>query len=250
MAKLGPYELNSIVTGDARELARVIPDESVDLIISDPPYGIGYASSRKTRRNGGPRLSEPSFGVDVLDTSFIVDYARILKETGAIYLFTRWDVLPIWKKAIEQNGLKVKQRIIWNKSHWKMGDLRYYGNQLEDILFCLKSRRHQMNWNKRSGNLWSSSSAYLPEGQYDHPTQKPKSIISKIIVNSSLPGDIVIDLHCGSGTVAACSKRLSRLFLCADIKQKYVNMSRQRVANTQPPLSIVYPEQMTMEVGS
>jgi DNA modification methylase len=247
MAKLGPYELNSIMTGDARELAKAIPDESVDLIISDPPYGIGYASSWKTRMGNLPRLTEPSFGKDILDTSFVSDYARVLKDTGALYLFTRWDVLPIWKNAIEKESLKIKQRIIWNKSHWKMGDLNYYGNQLEDILFCLKSRRHKMNWMKREGNLWSSSSSsYLPEGQYDHPTQKPESIISKMIVNSSGPNDIVLDLHCGSGPVAVCAKRLGRLFLCADIKQKYAELARQRVANTQPPLPLIYPEQISL----
>jgi DNA modification methylase len=245
---LGPYELNTVITGDARELAKDIPDESVDLIISDPPYGIGYASSWKTRRNGMPRKSDASFGNDILDTSFIAQYARNLKNTGALYLFTRWDVLRYWQDSIITNRLQIKQRIIWNKSHWKMGDLRYYGNQLEDILFCLKSQCHKMNWLKREGNLWSSSSAYLLEGQYDHPTQKPESIITKMIVNSSDPGDIVLDLHCGSGTVAVCAKRLDRKFLCADINPKYVKMSRQRVANTQPPLPLVYPEQLEMSL--
>lgn len=248
MDKLGPYDLNTIVTGDARELSKAIPDDSVDLIISDPPYGIGYKSSRKTCNGGLPRKFDPSFGEDILDVSFIADYIRILKQSGAVYLFTRWDVMPTWKEAIEENGAKIKQRIVWNKSHWKMGDLEYYGNQLEDILFAIKNRSHKLNWNKRTGNLWSSSSAYLPEGQYDHPTQKPESIISKMIEYSSDPGGIVLDFHCGSGTVAVCAKRLGRYYLCADIKPKYVEMSRQRVANTQPPLPLAWPKQLEMSI--
>lgn len=246
---LGPYELNSIVTGDARELSKAIPDNSVDLIISDPPYGIGYASSCKTRRNGELRLNTEHFGTDAFDPSFISDYIRVLKMAGALYLFTRWDVLPNWKMAIESAGGRVNQRIIWNKTHWGMGDLRYYGSQTEDILFCTKGE-HCMGWDKRQGNIFVANTLILKEGQYDHPTQKPESIISKMIVNSSSPGDVILDFHCGSGTVATCSKRLGRSFLCADIKQKYVDMSRQRVANTQPPLPLVYPEQLSIEVAS
>lgn len=246
MSKVGPYDLNTIVTGDARELAKSIPDESVDLAIEDPPYGIGYASSRMTRMNGQLRKSDNSFGEDVLDTSFIAEIARVLKPTGALYLFTRWDVLPKWKEAIESVGLKVTQRIVWNKSHWKMGDLRYYGNQLEDILFC-RSPEHVLRWVKRAGNLWSSSSAYLPESQFNHPTQKPEAIISKMILNSSDPGDIVIDLHCGSGTTAACAKKLARNYFCCDIQQKYTDLARQRVAMTQPPLPMDFqPQQLEL----
>jgi len=243
---LGPYDLNTIITGDARELAKAIPDESVDLLVEDPPYGIGYASSRKTRMNGAQRTSRANFGPDVLDVSIVAEYGRILKQSGALYLFTRWDVLPIWKDAIESAGMIIKQRVVWNKSHWKMGDLKYYGNQLEDILFCIKSREHDLQWNKRSGNLWSSSSAYLPEGQYDHPTQKPESIIRRIINNSSAAGDIVADLHCGSGTAPKVAKDMHRNYLAFEIDPATANMARKRVAETQPPLPIVYHEQMEL----
>ena len=249
MDMLGPYELNTIVTGDARELAKAIPDESVDLLVEDPPYGIGYSSSRKTNMNGNIRTTRNDFGADNLDVSIVAEYARVLKPTGALYLFTRWDVLPIWKDAIESAGLLVKQRIIWNKSHWKMGDLKYYGSQTEDILFCIKSRDHELHWNKRGGNLWSSSSsAYLPEGQYDHPTQKPESIIRRIISNSSLPKNIVADLHCGSGTTPKVAKDLRRNYLAFEIDPAIADMARKRVAETQPPLLIDMPEQMSMSL--
>jgi DNA modification methylase len=147
-------------------------------------------------------------------------------------------------------GLIIKQRIVWNKSHWKMGDLSYYGSQTEDILFTIKSRQHQMRWAKREGNLWSSSSsAYLPEGQYDHPTQKPEAIIARMIYNSSLPGDIILDLHCGSGTVPTVARRLGRRWLACDIRAKYTQMTRQRVRDTQPPLFVPQPYQMALETG-
>ncbi len=246
---LGPYELNTIVTGDARELAKAIPDESVDLLVEDPPYGIGYASSRKTRNNGQPRKSRSSFGPDILDTTVIREYARVLKPNGALYLFTRWDVLQRWREAIEATGMHIKQRIIWNKSHWKMGDLSYYGSQIEDILFCIKSRAHKLRWSKRGGNLWSSSSsAYLPEGQFNHPTQKPETIIRRMVKNSSDPGQVVLDMHVGSGTVPAVCKMLQRNYLAFEIDEATADMARERVRNTQPPLPLVEVTQHEMEL--
>jgi len=246
--KLGPYELNTIITGDARKLAKAIPDESVDLLVEDPPYGIGYASSRKTRTNGAQRTSRASFGADVLDVSIVAEYGRILKSSGALYLFTRWDVLQVWKEAIENAGLIIKQRIIWDKMHWGMGDLKYYGSQTEDILFCIKSRNHKLNWSKRVGDLWSfPSRAYLPEGQYDHPTQKPEALIRRAVINSSNPNSVVVDMFCGSGTLPKVAKDVHRNYLAFEIDPAIADMARQRVAETQPPLPLVMPEQM--EIG-
>jgi site-specific DNA-methyltransferase (adenine-specific) len=126
-----------------------------------------------------------------------------------------------------------------------MGDLKYYGSQLEDILFCIKTREHDLRWNKRGGNLWSSSSsAYLPEGQFDHPAQKPERIISIMVENSSNPGGVVCDFHCGSGTTLKVCRDMGRLYFGCDINPDFAAMARERVRNAQPPLFTVEPEQM------
>jgi DNA modification methylase len=222
-------KLDTIVCGDCLDVMRDMKTGNIDLIIADPPYGISYRSSKTTDRNGNPRKSSPDFGEDVFNPDWIPEAVRILKDGGALYMFTRWDVLHLWKDALEQSGLKVTQRIIWNKCHWKMGDLRYYGSQTEDILFCRKGN-HQLRWSKRSGNIWSSSSsAYLPEGKYDHPTQKAEYIISKMITLSSDRGQIVADFHMGSGTTAACALKLGRHFYGCDINPDYVDLANQRI---------------------
>ena len=251
MATIGPYELNSIVTGQAAEVASNLPAESIDLFVLDPPYGIGYRSSWTTGRDGKPRRNKPDFGEDVLDPSFLPEAAKALKETGALYLFTRWDVIADWKVAIEDTGLKVVQRIVWDKGHWGMGDLRYYGSRTEDILFCRKGA-HALNWQKREGNIWQANTLILPEGQQDHPTQKPESLVKKMILYSCPPGGVVCDLHSGSGTTAAVAKRLGVKFLACDKKQEYVEMGRERLAtidaglSRQPPLFVPQPAQPSL----
>ena len=228
MDKIGPYDVNSIVVGDCLEVMRNLPDECVGLVVADPPYGIGYASSWTTRPDGSPRVYSNSFGEDRYDDRWVAEAGRVLKEYGAMYMFTRWDILHRWKAAIEDTGLKVVQRLIWNKSHWKMGDLRYYGSQTEDILFCRKGA-HKLRWEKRNGNIWTSSSSYLPEGQWDHPTQKAEAIIQRMIENSSDPGDLVADFHVGSGTTMAVADRLGRRWFGCDTNPEYVEMSLERI---------------------
>ena len=231
-------ELDTIVCGDCLDVMRDILTGSVDLIVADPPYGIGYASSRTTRPDGTPRVKDASFGKDEFDDEWIPEAIRILRDGGALYMFTRWDVLHQWKASLETTGLKVVQRIIWNKCHWKMGDLRYFGSQTEDILFCRKGD-HQLRWPKRSGNIWSSSSssAYLPEGQWNHPTQKAEYIINKMIALSSDPGDLVADFHMGSGTTAVAALKLGRHFYGCDINPKYVKIASERIEKTRLELA-------------
>jgi DNA modification methylase len=114
-----------------------------------------------------------------------------------------------------------------------MGDLRYYGSQTEDILFCRKGD-HILRWNGRSGNIWSSSSSsYLPEGQLDHPTQKAEKIIRRMIYNSSDRGAVVADFHMGSGTTAVVAHQAGRHYFGCDINPDYVEMGRKRVAAVQ-----------------
>lgn len=198
--------------GDCLERMGDIPSGSVDAVVTDPPYGIGYASSRTMRLNGEPRRTRPQFGADVFCAEWLVDVYRVLKADTCLYVFTRWDITHQWKAAIEAVGFKVTQRLVWDKKHWKMGDLRYYGSQTEDVLFCRKGTP-TMHYPKRCGNLLSYSSGYLPEGQYDHPTQKPEHLMERFILDSTLPDQVVLDPFMGSGSTGVAAFNVDRRFI-------------------------------------
>jgi DNA modification methylase len=224
---------NEIYHTDALTLLRAMPDASVDLVVTDPPYGIGYASSRTTREGGGARRTSGTFGRDEYDDTWLTDAVRVLKPGGALYVFTRWDVMHQWHAAIQQAGAKVVQRIVWHKAHWKMGDLRYYGSQTEDILFCRKGA-HALRWSQREGNVWYCADAAYLDGGWNHPTQKPEALIERAIVNSSDPGDLVLDPFMGSGTTAVAARNTGRRFVGCDISHEYVTIARKRLQTTDP----------------
>lgn len=220
--------------GDCLEILPTLEAGSVDAVITDPPYGIGYASSRTMRMNGEPRVNDASFGADVFDPRWVALAVPTLCNDGALYAFTRWDVAQSWKQEIESCGLKVHQRIVWDKRHWGMGDLRYYGSQTEDILFASKGA-HVLAWEKREGNLWSIWKGYVwsDAGGCQHPTQKPERLISEMITRSCPPGGTVLDPFMGSGTTGVACVQAGRNFIGIEIDPTYYAIAEKRIAEAQ-----------------
>lgn len=236
--QLGAYEVSGIYEADAKIALESLPAESVDLFVDDPPYGIGYKGGRTYANSIEtgmqlPRITKnKSFGVDIFDPSYLLPAYRALIDGGAMYLFTRWDVIQQWAFAATQAGFKVAQRLVWVKKHWGMGNCAYHGNMTEDILFLVKGK-HRLRWDKRRGNVLTGHThgMYLrsTDGWYDHPTQKPESLIAELVKLSSDEGQVVCDPHLGSGTTAAVCAKLGRRYLGFEINPEFVAMAQQRV---------------------
>lgn len=222
----------TLLQGDCLDLLPTLADASIDAIVTDPPYGIGYKSAWRTCINGQPRKHQASFGADKFNSAWLADAFRVLKSDACLYLFTRWDVTHKWKTAIEAAGFTVVQRLVWDKRHWKMGDLRYYGSQLEDILFCRKGKP-LMRYDKRRGNLLAYSSAFLPEGQYDHPTQKPERLLAQFILDSTLRGATILDPFMGSGSTGTACVATERAFIGMELRADYYRIASERIAAAQ-----------------
>lgn len=223
--------VNQVHHCSAESLLAQMPTASVDLIVTDPPYGIGYHASWSTTNGGKTRRASMSFGEDILQTDWLPEAYRVLKPCTALYLFTRWDVMHVWKAAVEGAGFRVVQRLVWDKLHWGIGDLDYYGSQVEDILFCIKDR-HQLRWSQRSGNLWRLTKLDVinNEGNFDNPTQKPERLIQKMILNSSDPGQLVLDPFCGTGTTGDAARKLNRHYILCDRDAYQCSIAKARLA--------------------
>ena len=119
--------------GDCLELMKKIPDSSVDMVLCDPPYGIDYQScwiKDKTKRK------EKIAGDKETQIEFIPEIARILKPTGAVCIFTRWDVQQKVIDAMANSKMKPRNVIIWDKVAHGMGDLRRaWASRYESIVF-------------------------------------------------------------------------------------------------------------------
>jgi len=221
-------ELDTIVVGDcivndAVALLKRLESKSVPLIIADPPYGIGYHSNHyKDKNPHAPVANDWNFQV----AGFVQECERVLVKGGALYLFSRWDVYPLWLPAITTSGLTLKTKIVWVKNNWSAGDLTgCFGNQYEEILFLVKGR-HRLR-GKRWPNVWNFKR--VPPTQMLCPTQKPVPLLRRAISASSDKDDLIVDPFAGSGSTGEAAQRENRRYLLCDIDPKMVTIARKRL---------------------
>lgn len=211
----------TLYLGDCRDVLGVISE--VNIVVTDPPYGINYKTNRRRVMNTPNRLANddvaPLWSVDIM--------AQKICEGGAMYLSSRFDVMEMWRREMEHSGLIIKTPIIWDKGNVTAGDLTGdYGNQCEVILFAHKGR-HTIK--HRWSNLW----AIPREKAGEHPTPKPVALMAKCIVNSTRPEEVVLDPFMGSGTTGVAAVTNGRKFIGVEIEQKYFDIACRRIEQAQ-----------------
>jgi len=203
-------EINKIHLGDSYELIKEIPDKSIDLVITDPPYGIkadkgthGFGSSANRKYVDDWDKETPS--KKMFDE--IIRVGKIVLIFGAQYIT---DILPqsncwiVWDKIGEMNVQNPfsECELIWTNQFHKVVLKKYFIRQ----------------------------SGFINDGDERlHPTQKPLRLISKLIKDFSSEGDIVLDCFSGSGTTCVAAKELNRRFIGIEINPRYHKISVDRL---------------------
>jgi site-specific DNA-methyltransferase (adenine-specific) len=210
----------TLYCGDCREIMPSLP--IVDAVVTDPPYGISYVSARRTHGPTEMLANDASAPVDAVPL-----IADRIKDGGALYLATRYDVSGQWNDAVIASGLTMKTPIFWDKTNHTSGDLEGdYGGQVEIFIFAHKGR-HRLR--ARMPNLWRFPRD--PAGL--HPTPKPVGLLEKMIAASTDSGDTVIDPFMGSGSTGVSCMNLGRKFIGIEIEPKYFDIACERIAAAQ-----------------
>lgn len=221
--------INKVIQGDCLEVMKQMPDNSVDLIVTDPPYNLDYTgrSKGKFSKFDNDNLEEADYSEFVGRIS--QEMARVCKETSAVYLFIDWRNYPIWSQKIAEFYAPIKNCIVWVKQGFGLG--QFYRYQHEFCLFAVrggyKLNRHDLS------DVWNVKRDHT--GDYQHPTQKPVEVMAKII--QDVPQEaVILDPFGGSCTTAVACKQLKRNFICIEKEAKYVAICNERLAGTTSPL--------------
>jgi len=214
---------DEFITGDCFVALKGLADECVDLVLTDPPYGIDYQSNRRVAR---PKL--PKFENDA-DLGWVEGWVdqiyRVLKPDRHFYCFTRFDMYPEMYTQISRR-FKVKNCLIWVKNNHGSGDLNgAYAPQCEMIIFAVKGKRPLFG--PRESDVLECDN--VPSAHRAHPTQKPIQLLRTLIEKSTEPGELVLDPFAGTGSTGfAClaSERYpgdghARHFLLIELDPKY-----------------------------
>ncbi len=206
-----------------------VPDGSVDLLLTDPPYGQDYSTGRQrdTVRKT-TRIMNDTAELDI--PTLMREFDRVTRKESHAYIFTSWKTVDRWKKEFERYFV-LKNILIWSKDNHTAGDLSWsYAQSYEMILFGMKGRKKLHGGRDRD-------SVYYPKVKSPHQAhllQKPEPLIEYLIKKSSNQGDIVLDPFAGSGTVGMCCARLKRSSIQFEIDKRFRSSLLQRLRSGIP----------------
>lgn len=227
-----PYYQRGDVTlyhGDCLEYMKTMPENSVDAVVTDPPwmdYETGmYDASEWHRPVGKMQPSE-----------YCNDLFRVLKDRAAIILWCRWDVFHEHAASLAESGFDVRNCIVWDKGTHTAGDLDgNIGYQHEQAVFAVKGcwKRHT----KREVNMWRVPHLFSKEKR-DHPTEKPVPLMSRSVQLVAQRGDTVFDPFMGSGTTGVACVKLGRKFIGCELDESYCAIAAKRISQAQDQLTL------------
>jgi DNA modification methylase len=203
---------NKIICGNSLKLIKELQNESIDLILTDPPYGI---------KKEGIRNSAD------LETFYKIlpDCYRILKKDGFIIIFFSTKLLP---EIFKNNPFSYFWQFILN---CPLGSVRSpigFSKYMSCLVFK-KGNPKITKWNKDIFNDTPSKMVEPDEGFIDHPSPKPKHFISELLQMFSKEEDLILDPFIGSGSTAISCILTNRKFIGFEIEKKYCILANERI---------------------
>ena len=257
--------INKVICGDCLEVMKDIPDNSIDLIVTDPPYGISYQSNYKQVKF--KKLQND----DNLNwfSDFSKQVYRVLKNNTSLFLFTRADKIGFMMDNLVSVEFKFKNMLIIPTANpTSCGDLSAsFVNGFEVVLFFNKGRNkfRETNLKKTSESYRNDKRFNAPEFVYRlpalwdfvkatehnlnlvHPTQKSVEVFESMIKICSDENSIVLDPFSGSGTTAVACKKLNRNFIGIEISPEYCKIAEERLKKVPLRLDNILKEKRSDE---
>lgn len=254
----------TLIRGDALKILPKLPDKSVNLIFVDPPYNIG--------KNFNGYRDKWDTDEDYLKWCYqwIELLINKLTDNGSMYLMGATQFMPYFDIFVKKK-MDIRSRIIWYYDSSGVQAKNYYGSLYEPILFAVKNSRDYVfnaqdirveaktgakrklidyrktipttyNTTKVPGNVWYFPRVRFRMKEYRaHPTQKPESLLYRIILSSSNSGDIILDPFSGSFTTSVVSMKLGRRSIGIELDRDYFAIGLERLNQVQ--------EEIIMEKG-
>lgn len=224
-----------LIHGNCMETLANIPNESVTLLITDPPY---KTTSRGNAGNSGGMLKKDInkkgqvFTYNDIDcVEYAPEFYRILKDGSHCYVMTNHVNLIHMLNTFTECGFHFIKSLIWNKGNKIMG--QYYMSQYEYILFFRKGKGVKIN-NCGTSDILSVPNVKLKDGNGKnlHDTEKPVELMRILVENSSRENDTVIDPFMGIGSTGIACVDSHRRFIGIEIDDRYYNIAKKRIRDS------------------
>jgi len=241
---------NQVRNQDCIEGMKMIPKDTVDLVITDPPFAIGFKAKKANYNRTASRVLEgykeiPQKDYYEFTCKWMEQCFRILKENGSMYVFSGWNNLRDILNAIEEVGFTTVNHIIWKYQFGVVTSRKYVTSHYHCLLICKNDKKRKFFPYERFGknaknelgrslhykdkeDVWEIKREYWT-GAEKTPTKLPAEIIKKLIQYSSEKGDLVFDPFMGSGQTAVVSKMEERKYMGFEIVKEYHDFITKRL---------------------
>ena len=246
--------LNQILPGDCIEVMNGLPEGSVDLIFADPPYNLQLKGDLHRPDNSKVDAVDDAWdqfasfkAYDKFTKAWLKAARRLLKPHGAIWVIGSYHNIFRVGAAMQNEGYWILNDVVWRKSN-PMPNFRgkRFTNAHETMIWASKAEASKYTFNYEAlkalnEGIQMRSDWVLPictgherlkneNGDKAHPTQKPESLLHRVLVGSTNPGDVVLDPFFGTGTTGAVAKMLGRDFIGIEREAAYRKVAQDRLA--------------------
>jgi site-specific DNA-methyltransferase (adenine-specific) len=212
-----------LMQGDCLERMKEIESGSVDMILTDPPYGMDFQSNRRVIKDKFRKIENDKH-VDWLPR-FVSECHRVMANNTSIYCFCSWHKIDLFKQEIEK-AFNIKNIIVWVKNNHGSGDLKAaYAPKHEFIIYAHKGR--SLFRNKRVSDVMEYPKIHSSKLQ--HPTEKNTDMLKVFIKNNSDKEALILDPFMGSGSTGVAAKNLNRNFIGIELDQGYFDIAKERI---------------------
>ena len=251
-------KLDTVIEGDCIARMNALPEGCCDLIFADPPYNLQLRGDlHRPDQSKVDAVDDhwdqfASFAeYDRFTRDWLAAARRVLKDTGSIWVIGSYHNIFRVGVSLQDLGFWILNDVIWRKTN-PMPNFRgkRFTNAHETMIWATKHPKQQYTFNYEAmkalnDELQMRSDWTLPicaggerlknkDGQKAHSTQKPESLLHRVIVSSTKPGDVILDPVFGSGTTGAVAKRLGRHFIGIEREKTYAEVARARIADIVP----------------
>ena len=256
-ARKADLPLGQILDGDCVQRLRELPDASIDLVFADPPYNLQLGGD--LNRPDGSHVDAVTDDWDRFDSfalydeftrDWLVECKRVLKPDGALWVIGSYHNIYRVGAILQDLGFWILNDIVWRKTN-PMPNFRgtRFTNAHETLLWASQGEKAKYQFNYRAmktlnDELQMRSDWVLPicqggerlkdGGQKVHPTQKPESLLYRVLLATTEKGDVVLDPFFGTGTTGAVAKRLGREWIGCEREEAYRKAARARIDKELP----------------
>ena len=232
---------------------RQIADSVVDLIVTDPPFGIGFGGA-KANYNRSASLVLGGYGEVGADKyrefslAWMTEAHRVLKDTGSMYVFSGWNNLKDVLAAIDCAGFATVNHLVWRYQFGVATRTKYVTSHYTIPYVCKDPAKRRFYpyarfaKGERDGDgrslhyrdkesVWDIRREYW-RGAEKTPTKLPAEIVAKMLAYSSVAGDLVLDPFLGSGQVAVVAKEMGRRYAGFEVSKTYYEFAKRRLAKS------------------